>query len=60
MKASQKRALDHMLAGQKNLLASRTATTEGRLMPLSKLYDEALAYASNLHRTQVRKGSGTP
>ncbi|MCS3551911.1 HD domain-containing protein [Bradyrhizobium japonicum] len=29
-------------------------------MPLSKLYDEALVYASDLHRTQVRKGSGTP
>jgi (p)ppGpp synthase/HD superfamily hydrolase len=29
-------------------------------MPLSKLYDEALIYASDLHRTQVRKGSGTP
>lgn len=29
-------------------------------MALSKLYDEALIYASDLHRTQVRKGSGTP
>jgi (p)ppGpp synthase/HD superfamily hydrolase len=29
-------------------------------MPLSKLYDEALVYASDLHRRQVRKGSGTP
>ncbi|MEH2561724.1 (p)ppGpp synthase/HD superfamily hydrolase [Bradyrhizobium sp. AZCC 2289] len=29
-------------------------------MPLSKLYDEALVYASELHRAQVRKGSGTP
>jgi (p)ppGpp synthase/HD superfamily hydrolase len=29
-------------------------------MPLSRLYDEALVYASDLHRTQVRKGSGTP
>ena len=29
-------------------------------MPLSKLYDEALVYASELHRTQVRKGSGIP
>lgn len=29
-------------------------------MPLSRLYDEALVYASELHRTQVRKGSGTP
>jgi len=29
-------------------------------MPLSKLYDEALLYASDLHRMQVRKGSGTP
>ncbi|MGM4960878.1 HD domain-containing protein [Bradyrhizobium barranii] len=29
-------------------------------MALSKLYDEALVYASDLHRTQVRKGSGTP
>jgi hypothetical protein len=27
-------------------------------MPLSKLYDEALVYASELHRDQVRKGSG--
>jgi (p)ppGpp synthase/HD superfamily hydrolase len=29
-------------------------------MPLSKLYDEALVYASELHRDQVRKGSGIP
>lgn len=29
-------------------------------MPLSKRYDEALVYASELHRKQVRKGSGTP
>ncbi|WP_024512030.1 HD domain-containing protein [Bradyrhizobium sp. ARR65] len=29
-------------------------------MPLSRLYDEALVYASELHRTQVRKGSGIP
>jgi (p)ppGpp synthase/HD superfamily hydrolase len=29
-------------------------------MPLSKTYDEALVYASELHRNQVRKGSGTP
>jgi (p)ppGpp synthase/HD superfamily hydrolase len=29
-------------------------------MPLSKLYDEALVYASDLHRNQARKGSGTP
>ncbi|WP_244374911.1 HD domain-containing protein [Nitrobacter winogradskyi] len=29
-------------------------------MALSKLYDEALVYASDLHRTQVRKGSSTP
>src|SRR5258706_7947901 len=35
-------------------------TMKGRLMPLSKLYDEALVYASDLHRTQLRKGSGTP
>jgi (p)ppGpp synthase/HD superfamily hydrolase len=28
-------------------------------MLLSKLYDEALVYASKLHRIQVRKGSGT-
>jgi (p)ppGpp synthase/HD superfamily hydrolase len=27
---------------------------------LSKLYDEALVYASELHRYQVRKGSGVP
>jgi (p)ppGpp synthase/HD superfamily hydrolase len=33
---------------------------KGRLMPLSKLYDEALVFASDLHRTQVRKGSGVP
>ena len=29
-------------------------------MPLSKLYDVALVYASDLHRDQVRKGSGIP
>jgi (p)ppGpp synthase/HD superfamily hydrolase len=29
-------------------------------VPLSKLYDEALVYASELHRYQVRKGSGIP
>jgi (p)ppGpp synthase/HD superfamily hydrolase len=29
-------------------------------MPLSKLYDLALVYASELHRDQVRKGSGIP
>src|SRR6202048_3732649 len=29
-------------------------------MALSRLYDEALVFASDLHRTQVRKGSGTP
>jgi len=29
-------------------------------MPLSKLYDKALVYASELHRDQVRKGSGIP
>ena len=29
-------------------------------MPLSKLYDQALVYASELHRDQVRKGSGIP
>ena len=29
-------------------------------MPLSKLYNEALVYASDLHRDQVRKGSGIP
>jgi (p)ppGpp synthase/HD superfamily hydrolase len=29
-------------------------------MPLSKLYDDALVYASELHRVQVRKGSGIP
>jgi (p)ppGpp synthase/HD superfamily hydrolase len=33
---------------------------KGRLMPLSKLYDEALVHASDLHRIQVTKGSGTP
>jgi (p)ppGpp synthase/HD superfamily hydrolase len=37
-----------------------THIVKGRLMPLSKLYDEALLYASDLHRMQVRKGSGTP
>ncbi|WP_340671082.1 HD domain-containing protein [Bradyrhizobium ottawaense] len=29
-------------------------------MPLSRSYDEALAYAADLHRDQVRKGSGVP
>jgi (p)ppGpp synthase/HD superfamily hydrolase len=29
-------------------------------MPLSKLYDLALVYASELHRDQVREGSGIP
>jgi (p)ppGpp synthase/HD superfamily hydrolase len=29
-------------------------------VPLSKLYDQALVYASELHRDQVRKGSGIP
>jgi (p)ppGpp synthase/HD superfamily hydrolase len=29
-------------------------------MALSRLYDEALVYASELHRTQERKGSGVP
>ncbi|MGY3581410.1 (p)ppGpp synthase/HD superfamily hydrolase [Bradyrhizobium sp. USDA 4341] len=29
-------------------------------MALTRLYDEALVYASDLHRTQIRKGSGTP
>jgi (p)ppGpp synthase/HD superfamily hydrolase len=29
-------------------------------MPLSKLYDQALVYASEPHRDQVRKGSGIP
>ena len=29
-------------------------------MPLSELYDEALLYASDLHRMQVRKESGAP
>jgi (p)ppGpp synthase/HD superfamily hydrolase len=33
---------------------------KGQLMPLSKLYNEALVYASDLHRDQVRKGSGIP
>src|SRR6476659_4674349 len=40
---------------------SRTCTyQERKMMPLSELYDEALLYASDLHRMQVRKGSGTP
>ncbi|UQR64291.1 HD domain-containing protein [Bradyrhizobium sp. C-145] len=29
-------------------------------MPLSRSYDEALAYVADLHRDQVRKGSGVP
>jgi (p)ppGpp synthase/HD superfamily hydrolase len=29
-------------------------------MPLSKLYDEALVYAADLHRNQIRTGSGVP
>ena len=29
-------------------------------MPLSKLFDNALVYAAELHRDQVRKGSGIP
>lgn len=29
-------------------------------MPLSKNYDQALGYAAELHRDQVRKGSGVP
>jgi (p)ppGpp synthase/HD superfamily hydrolase len=29
-------------------------------MPLSERFDDALLYASRLHRTQVRKGSGIP
>jgi (p)ppGpp synthase/HD superfamily hydrolase len=29
-------------------------------MPLSEKFDDALAYASRLHRDQVRKGSGVP
>jgi (p)ppGpp synthase/HD superfamily hydrolase len=29
-------------------------------MPLSEKYDDALVYASRLHRDQVRKGSGVP
>jgi len=29
-------------------------------MGLSKAFDEALAYASDLHRDQIRKGSGIP
>jgi (p)ppGpp synthase/HD superfamily hydrolase len=28
--------------------------------PLSKQYDDALAYAADLHRDQIRKGSGIP
>jgi (p)ppGpp synthase/HD superfamily hydrolase len=29
-------------------------------MPLSKKFDEALVYAAELHRAQIRKGSGIP
>jgi (p)ppGpp synthase/HD superfamily hydrolase len=29
-------------------------------MPLSPTFDDALSYASRLHREQIRKGSGTP
>ncbi|MGJ4969969.1 hypothetical protein ACQR1N_16835 [Bradyrhizobium sp. HKCCYLRH1073] len=29
-------------------------------MSLSHLYDEALVYATRLHRTQLRKGSNVP
>jgi len=29
-------------------------------MPLSTLYDDALVYAADLHRTQLRKGSAVP
>ncbi len=29
-------------------------------MPLSKVFDDALVYAAELHRDQVRKGSGIP
>src|SRR5882757_8751840 len=29
-------------------------------MPLSERFDDALVYASRLHRTQIRKGSGIP
>lgn len=30
------------------------------MAPLSKQYDDALVYTADLHRDQVRKGSGTP
>src|SRR5258707_3397 len=29
-------------------------------MPLSKVFDRALVYAAELHREQIRKGSGIP
>jgi len=29
-------------------------------MPLSKTFDDALVYAADLHRNQIRKGSGIP
>lgn len=29
-------------------------------MPLSEKFDHALVYASQLHRDQIRKGSGVP
>lgn len=29
-------------------------------MPLSRAYDDALVYAADLHRNQIRKGSGIP
>src|SRR5258708_34332050 len=32
----------------------------GAAMPLSDRFDDALAYASRLHREQTRKGSGIP
>ena len=29
-------------------------------MPLSKAFDDALVFAADLHRQQIRKGSGIP
>ncbi|MGY4308826.1 (p)ppGpp synthase/HD superfamily hydrolase [Bradyrhizobium sp. USDA 4369] len=38
----------------------RSAGLESKPMSLSSLYDEALVYAADLHRSQVRKGSRVP
>ena len=49
-----------LLRYQNSRDAEQESPIEEKMMPLSELYDEALLYASDLHRTQVRKGSGTP